>query len=189
MPPAGGRASLQGSYRSCFNAADTLLRNNELQILPVRIVLLCHSSFAAFNHLPEVPDHHADPDPGPPAVCGAAVSHCRGITQAGNQFRGRVTGFSDQRLCLQRDLLGVQHLLNSSEASLHQLTALLDCRGLNKVCLFCVFVWCQSSRTGSTGEKLNWEARSRLPRLMCCITSSLRLFMNNAGLVGPWQQI
>ncbi|MED6269037.1 Protein tweety 2-like [Characodon lateralis] len=34
----------------------------------------------------------------------------------------------------ERDLLGIQHLLNSSEASLHQLTALLDCRGLNKVC-------------------------------------------------------
>ncbi|XP_030611546.1 protein tweety homolog 2 isoform X3 [Archocentrus centrarchus] len=32
----------------------------------------------------------------------------------------------------ERDLLGIQHLLNSSEASLHQLTALLDCRGLNK---------------------------------------------------------
>ncbi|XP_013865934.1 protein tweety homolog 2 isoform X2 [Austrofundulus limnaeus] len=32
----------------------------------------------------------------------------------------------------ERDLLGIQHLLNTSEASLHQLTALLDCRGLNK---------------------------------------------------------
>uniref|UniRef100_H2M5T2 Protein tweety homolog n=1 Tax=Oryzias latipes TaxID=8090 RepID=H2M5T2_ORYLA len=32
----------------------------------------------------------------------------------------------------ERDLLGIQRLLNSSEASLHQLTALLDCRGLNK---------------------------------------------------------
>uniref|UniRef100_A0A8C2JMS3 Protein tweety homolog n=1 Tax=Cyprinus carpio TaxID=7962 RepID=A0A8C2JMS3_CYPCA len=32
----------------------------------------------------------------------------------------------------ERDLLSVQHLLNNSEASLHQLTALLDCRGLNK---------------------------------------------------------
>ncbi|KAM9716382.1 protein tweety homolog 2 isoform 1-T1 [Menidia menidia] len=32
----------------------------------------------------------------------------------------------------ERDLLGIQHVLNSSEASLHQLTALLDCRGLNK---------------------------------------------------------
>uniref|UniRef100_A0A8C4Z4B0 Protein tweety homolog n=1 Tax=Gadus morhua TaxID=8049 RepID=A0A8C4Z4B0_GADMO len=30
------------------------------------------------------------------------------------------------------DLQGIQNLLNSSEASLHQLTALLDCRGLNK---------------------------------------------------------
>ncbi|XP_077595663.1 protein tweety homolog 2 isoform X2 [Stigmatopora nigra] len=32
----------------------------------------------------------------------------------------------------ERDLVGIQHVLNSSEASLHQLTALLDCRGLNK---------------------------------------------------------
>uniref|UniRef100_A0A673WQR9 Protein tweety homolog n=1 Tax=Salmo trutta TaxID=8032 RepID=A0A673WQR9_SALTR len=32
----------------------------------------------------------------------------------------------------ERDLMGIQHLLNSTEASLHQLTALLDCRGLNK---------------------------------------------------------
>uniref|UniRef100_A0A8V5G6E8 Protein tweety homolog n=1 Tax=Melopsittacus undulatus TaxID=13146 RepID=A0A8V5G6E8_MELUD len=32
----------------------------------------------------------------------------------------------------QKDLLGVQQLLNSSETSLHQLTAMLDCRGLHK---------------------------------------------------------
>uniref|UniRef100_A0A4W5L1M6 Protein tweety homolog n=1 Tax=Hucho hucho TaxID=62062 RepID=A0A4W5L1M6_9TELE len=35
-------------------------------------------------------------------------------------------------LCLQRDLLGIQRLLNSTEFNLHQLTALLDCRGLHK---------------------------------------------------------
>lgn len=39
----------------------------------------------------------------------------------------------DPSLSPQKDLLGVQHLLNSSETSLHQLTALLDCRGLHKV--------------------------------------------------------
>ncbi|KFM10374.1 Protein tweety 2, partial [Aptenodytes forsteri] len=33
----------------------------------------------------------------------------------------------------EKDLLGVQQLLNSSETSLHQLTAMLDCRGLHKV--------------------------------------------------------
>ncbi|NXR38855.1 TTYH2 protein, partial [Zosterops hypoxanthus] len=38
----------------------------------------------------------------------------------------------DPSLSPQKDLLGVQHLLNSSETSLHQLTALLDCRGLHK---------------------------------------------------------
>ncbi|CAI9163882.1 unnamed protein product [Rangifer tarandus platyrhynchus] len=32
----------------------------------------------------------------------------------------------------EKDLLGIQLLLNSSESSLHQLTALLDCRGLHK---------------------------------------------------------
>ncbi|XP_006635485.2 protein tweety homolog 2 [Lepisosteus oculatus] len=32
----------------------------------------------------------------------------------------------------EKDLLGIQRLLNSSESSLHQLTALLDCRGLHK---------------------------------------------------------
>lgn len=34
---------------------------------------------------------------------------------------------------LQKDLLGIQLLLNNSETSLHQLTAMLDCRGLHKV--------------------------------------------------------
>ncbi|NXB80986.1 TTYH2 protein, partial [Donacobius atricapilla] len=38
----------------------------------------------------------------------------------------------DPLLFPQKDLLGVQQLLNSSETSLHQLTALLDCRGLHK---------------------------------------------------------
>lgn len=36
----------------------------------------------------------------------------------------------------QRDLLGIQRLLNTSEFHLHQLTALLDCRGLHKVRCF-----------------------------------------------------
>nr|XP_023507877.1 protein tweety homolog 2 isoform X2 [Equus caballus] len=33
----------------------------------------------------------------------------------------------------EKDLLGIQLLLNSSESSLHQLTAMLDCRGLHKL--------------------------------------------------------
>uniref|UniRef100_A0A8C8RSV2 Protein tweety homolog n=1 Tax=Pelusios castaneus TaxID=367368 RepID=A0A8C8RSV2_9SAUR len=32
----------------------------------------------------------------------------------------------------EKDLLGIQRLLNTSETSLHQLTAMLDCRGLHK---------------------------------------------------------
>lgn len=40
---------------------------------------------------------------------------------------------SSSLFLLQKDLLGIQSLLNSSETSLHQLTAMLDCRGLHKV--------------------------------------------------------
>lgn len=52
----------------------------------------------------------------------------------------------------QRDLLGIQHVLNTSEASLHQLTALLDCRGLNKVCSLDPN-WHHSSTTRSAGKQ------------------------------------
>lgn len=95
---------------------------------------------AAADHLPEVPDHHADPDPGPAAVCCAALPHSWGIAHS-ETCVSESPEFPWWRLHLlfllthppQRDLLGIQHVLNSSEASLHQLTALLDCRGLNKV--------------------------------------------------------
>ncbi|NXY54765.1 TTYH2 protein, partial [Callaeas wilsoni] len=51
----------------------------------------------------------------------------------------------------EKDLLGVQQLLNSSETSLHQLTALLDCRGLHKV---------RGGRPGtSSGVPLQWHQR------------------------------
>lgn len=73
----------------------------------------------------------------------AEVSHTlkhRAVTRM-LQLRLFVSCVGDAASPPQRDLLGIQHLLNSSEASLHQLTALLDCRGLNKV-----------GSTGSTGE-------------------------------------
>lgn len=58
-------------------------------------------SSAASDHLPEVPDHHADPDPGSPAVCRASVPHSRGITNTEPQLLSlRVMGvklFVEQR--------------------------------------------------------------------------------------------
>lgn len=96
----------------------------------------CFSFLAASDHLPEVSHHHADPDPGSPADRSASVSHSRGI----DKKKKRKCSSSNSSMNIkwhdiptQRDLLGIQRLLNSSEASLHQLTALLDCRGLNKV--------------------------------------------------------
>ncbi|XP_070336133.1 protein tweety homolog 2 isoform X2 [Odocoileus virginianus] len=53
---------------------------------------------------------------------------------ASSPFQQALTVFqrSLTAMQIQKDLLGIQLLLNSSESSLHQLTALLDCRGLHK---------------------------------------------------------
>uniref|UniRef100_A0A3B3Z9J5 Protein tweety homolog n=1 Tax=Periophthalmus magnuspinnatus TaxID=409849 RepID=A0A3B3Z9J5_9GOBI len=48
----------------------------------------------------------------------------------------------------ERDLLGIQKVLNSSESSLHQLTALLDCRGLNKDYVDAMFGVCYDGVEG-----------------------------------------
>lgn len=49
----------------------------------------------------------------------------------------------------ERDLLGIQKVLNSSESSLHQLTALLDCRGLNKDYVDAMFGVCYDGVEGA----------------------------------------
>lgn len=130
---------------------------------------VCCFSFAAFNHLPEVPDHHADPDPGSAAVCCASVPYSWGITHTQGiklwilpwrtaepneeqHWKHELVWYCGST-SPQRDLLGIQHLLNSSEASLHQLTALLDCRGLNKVCSLHP-IWHHRSTSRSTVEQV-----------------------------------
>lgn len=145
---AGGR-----HYRGGFNEAVTLLMNNELQILPVRIaaslcsVTPCLQPLTIFQRSLTTMQIQIQGllQFAVPLFPTAEVSH-KQETSSGREW----LGFSDERLCLQRDLLGVQHLLNSSEASLHQLTALLDCRGLNKVCFFCVCL---------VSEQQNWVSR------------------------------
>ena len=114
--------------------------NLYIQRLTCCFVCVCVCVFAVSDHLPEVSDHHADTDTGPAAVCCASLPNRRG--------QCFIFLWYSETVCVsiecyvywvlhlsfpQRDLLGIQHLLNSSEASLHQLTALLDCRGLNKV--------------------------------------------------------
>lgn len=91
------------------------------------------------HRLPALPHHHADPDPGPDTVCAATLPNCRGTGcgEPGPHAPPLLpvlpsTAITHTSLP-QKDLLGVQQLLNSSETSLHQLTAMLDCRGLHKV--------------------------------------------------------
>lgn len=93
--------------------------------------------FTVFNNLPALPDHHANPDPRLAAVLCAFLSHGRGKwlpDRLLHQTVGKCISFSPfLYLVKQRDLLGIQKVLNTTEFSVHQLTALLDCRGLHKV--------------------------------------------------------
>ncbi|XP_070336132.1 protein tweety homolog 2 isoform X1 [Odocoileus virginianus] len=56
----------------------------------------------------------------------------RSLTAMQIQVAGLLQFASPRFPTAEKDLLGIQLLLNSSESSLHQLTALLDCRGLHK---------------------------------------------------------
>lgn len=98
------------------------------------------SPLAGSHRLPALAHHHADPDPGPDTVCTASLPHGRGTGWGELGSRAHRSAPHPTQCCpdhpcplLQKDLLGVQQLLNSSETSLHQLTAMLDCRGLHKV--------------------------------------------------------
>uniref|UniRef100_A0A1A8DX93 Protein tweety homolog n=1 Tax=Nothobranchius kadleci TaxID=1051664 RepID=A0A1A8DX93_NOTKA len=75
----------------------------------------------------------------------------------------------------ERDLLGIQHLLNSSETSLHQLTALLDCRGLNKDYLDAMVGVCYDGVEGVMYLSLfSILAASAFTVMLCAIPRSLR---------------
>ncbi|XP_059204968.1 protein tweety homolog 2-like isoform X2 [Centropristis striata] len=54
------------------------------------------------------------------------------LTTMQNQIKGLLQFSVPIFPTAERDLLGIQRLLNSTESSLHRLTALLDCRGLHK---------------------------------------------------------
>uniref|UniRef100_A0A8B9PEQ8 Protein tweety homolog n=1 Tax=Apteryx owenii TaxID=8824 RepID=A0A8B9PEQ8_APTOW len=56
----------------------------------------------------------------------------RSLTTMQMQIQGLVQFALPLFPTAEKDLLGVQQLLNASETSLHQLTAMLDCRGLHK---------------------------------------------------------
>lgn len=89
---------------------------------------------AVADGLPALPDHHANPGPGPAAVLHAVLPHRAGKRPPGRTVAPRRSMNDCPRsLVTQRDLLGIQRLLNSTEFNVHQLTALLDCRGLHKV--------------------------------------------------------
>lgn len=97
-----------------------------------------HYVSAVPDDLPALPDHHANPDPGLAAVLHAFLPHRAGNPPAAGAdcptvVPPVVVRYDWLSLVPQRDLLGIQRLLNSTEFNVHQLTALLDCRGLHKV--------------------------------------------------------
>lgn len=115
---------------------DMLLQDNALANAILSLFVAAHYVCAVPDSLPALSDHHANPDPGLAAVLRAfnphrtgkqppAGAHCCTQLQRGLNHCLR-------SLISQRDLLGIQRLLNSTEFNVHQLTALLDCRGLHK---------------------------------------------------------
>lgn len=94
-------------------------------------------AFTVTDNLPAFPYQHANPDPGIAAVLSAFLPHCSGewpVDRLLNQKSRKVSLYSFLLyLVIQRDLLGIQRLLNSTEFSVNRLTALLDCHGLHKV--------------------------------------------------------
>ncbi|XP_040047499.2 protein tweety homolog 2-like [Gasterosteus aculeatus] len=76
----------------------------------------------------------------------------------------------------ERDLLGIQRLLNSTEFSLHQLTALLDCRGLHKDYLDALMGVCYDGVEGLLYLSLfSLLAACALPAMLCAIFRVWRL--------------
>lgn len=70
----------------------------------------------------------------------------------------------------ERDLLGIQRLLNSTELNLHQLTALLDCRGLHKDYVDALLGVCYDGVEGLLYLSLfSLLAASALSALLCAI--------------------
>uniref|UniRef100_A0A8C6M103 Protein tweety homolog n=1 Tax=Nothobranchius furzeri TaxID=105023 RepID=A0A8C6M103_NOTFU len=64
---------------------------------------------------------------------GISLTICqRSLTTMQIQIQGLLRFSVPVFPAAQRDLLGIQRLLNSTEFSVHQLTALLDCRGIRK---------------------------------------------------------
>ncbi|XP_052612511.1 LOW QUALITY PROTEIN: protein tweety homolog 2 [Peromyscus californicus insignis] len=71
-----------------------------------------------------------------PAGCGLSTQSLTVFQRSLTTMQIQVVGLLQFAVPLfptaEKDLLGIQILLNSSETSLHQLTAMLDCRGLHK---------------------------------------------------------
>lgn len=114
-----------------------LLQNNATPNAILLLFVAGHYVSAVPDSLPALPDHHANPDPGLTAVLRAFLPHRPGNPPAAGAdcYTWLEWGMNHclHSLVTQRDLLGIQRLLNSTEFNVHQLTALLDCRGLHKV--------------------------------------------------------
>lgn len=55
-----------------------LLRNNAAPNAILSLFVAAHYVSAVADSLPALPDHHANPDPGPAAVLGAFLPHRAG---------------------------------------------------------------------------------------------------------------
>ncbi|MEQ2229423.1 Protein tweety 2-like [Ilyodon furcidens] len=90
----------------------------------------------------------------------------------------------------QRDLLGIQRLLNSTEFHVHQLTALLDCRGIHKDYLDALMGVCYDGVEGLLYLSLfSLLAACALSAMLCVIFRLWTLMGSRSALCEPFTSL
>ncbi|KAK1162284.1 hypothetical protein AOXY_G18657 [Acipenser oxyrinchus oxyrinchus] len=109
----------------------------------------------------------------------ALTIYQRSVTTMQIQIQGLLQFAVPMFPTAERDLLGIQKLLNGSEASLHQLTALLDCRSLHKDYLDALIGVCYDGVEGLLYLSLfSLLAATAFCAMLCAIPRAWRHFDN-----------
>ncbi|MBN3273383.1 TTYH2 protein, partial [Polyodon spathula] len=109
----------------------------------------------------------------------ALTIYQRSVTTMQIQIQGLLQFAVPMFPTAKRDLLGIQQMLNGSEASLHQLTALLDCRSLHKDYLDALIGVCYDGVEGLLYLSLfSLLAGTAFCAMLCAIPRAWRHFDN-----------
>ncbi|TNM96793.1 hypothetical protein fugu_014949 [Takifugu bimaculatus] len=126
---AFGALSLILSWASLGAGAATAVGASDFCVSPDKFIVNQTKDFLSAD----VAHYYLFCSPGLPNPFQQSLTVCqRSLTTMQIQVQGLLQFSTPFFPTARRDLLGIQRLLNSTEFNVHQLTALLDCRGLHK---------------------------------------------------------